>query len=159
MDYQSIYEDVKKACPKDAEFIELVESDTKKYYFVRMYRQTAFKITFGVKVSSIEIDSEYIGSPEEITLNHKILKDGTCRLYIDMFFNLDRFISFMPAVCQAKKLSFAAESFGCCNYFEDCSDAKHCLFEHDLDYLGCYYRKNLEAGRIFYGKNATLPNQ
>ena len=44
-----------------------------------------------------------------------------------------------------------AESFGCCSSYAECSNAGHCIHP---DYTGCYYRKNLEAGCIFYGKNA-----
>lgn len=47
------------------------------------------------------------------------------------------------------------ESFGCCSLYIECSDAKQCLRDvNNSEYTGCYYRKNLEAGRIFYGKNA-----
>lgn len=48
------------------------------------------------------------------------------------------------------------ETFGCCNDHVRCSDARHCLHQDDKFYLGCIYRKNLEAGRIFYGKNRNV---
>lgn len=48
------------------------------------------------------------------------------------------------------------EPFGCCNDHVKCSDAKKCLHEKELFYQGCMYRKNLEAGRIFYGKNRNI---
>lgn len=48
------------------------------------------------------------------------------------------------------------EAFGCCNDHVRCSDAGHCLHEEDKFYLGCIYRKNLEEGRIFYGKNRNV---
>lgn len=48
------------------------------------------------------------------------------------------------------------ESFGCCNDHVRCSDARRCLHEDDKFYLGCIYRKNLEAGRIFYGANRNV---
>lgn len=48
------------------------------------------------------------------------------------------------------------ESFGCCNDHVRCSDARRCLHEDDKFYLGCIYRKNLEAGRIFYGVNRNV---
>lgn len=47
-----------------------------------------------------------------------------------------------------------SELFGCCSLNEECSDARECLHKSNSDYDGCMYRKNLEAGRIFYGKNA-----
>lgn len=48
------------------------------------------------------------------------------------------------------------EEFACCNDFLKCSDAKQCLYPQDRFYNGCYYRKNLEAGHIFYGKNKNI---
>ena len=40
--------------------------------------------------------------------------------------------------------------------FERCSDAGACLHPHEVFYNHCMYRDNLEAGRIFYGKNRTV---
>lgn len=51
-----------------------------------------------------------------------------------------------------------ASSFGCCSMFIECSDAKRCIHENKLYSKACAYRKNLEAGRIFYGKNKTIPD-
>lgn len=46
------------------------------------------------------------------------------------------------------------DAFGCCSRYRACSSAHHCLIP-DLDYsVHCSYRKNLEAGRTFYGKSA-----
>lgn len=40
--------------------------------------------------------------------------------------------------------------FGCCSRYKKCSDAKKCM-QPDLYYAkGCYYKKNLKAGKIFY---------
>lgn len=49
-----------------------------------------------------------------------------------------------------------SDKFGCCHLFTECSDACKCL-HRDNDYAkGCEYRKNLEAGRIFYGVNRNV---
>ena len=45
------------------------------------------------------------------------------------------------------------ESMACCSRYEECSDAKHCIHENKLYAKKCLYRGNLEAGRVFYGKN------
>lgn len=56
---------------------------------------------------------------------------------------------------QSNTESSAAETFGCCSRYRNCSDTGVCLIPH-LDYSkNCTYRKALEAGRIFYGKNAN----
>lgn len=52
--------------------------------------------------------------------------------------------------------SSKARTFGCCSKFTACSDAKKCLHENKLYSTACSYRRNLEAGRIFYGKNKNI---
>ena len=50
----------------------------------------------------------------------------------------------------------AAPSFGCCSQFEECSDAKKCIHPNRMYSTACAYRSNLEAGRIFYGRNRNV---
>lgn len=47
-------------------------------------------------------------------------------------------------------------SFACCARYELCSDAKKCVHIDRAYSNGCEYRKNLEAGKIFYGKNKNI---
>lgn len=49
-----------------------------------------------------------------------------------------------------------ASMFGCCSKFNACSDAKKCVHENKLYSMACSYRRNLDAGRIFYGKNRNI---
>lgn len=48
------------------------------------------------------------------------------------------------------------EPFGCCHKYVECSDAKKCLHDDLIYATACMYRKNLEQGRIFYGKNRNI---
>ena len=52
--------------------------------------------------------------------------------------------------------SMGNAGFGCCSRFIDCSDAGHCLMPDKKLAIECAYRKNLEDGRIFYGKNKNI---
>lgn len=46
-------------------------------------------------------------------------------------------------------------STGCCSRYRECSSVGQCVVP-DKDYaLECLYRKNLKAGRVFYGENAN----
>ena len=49
-----------------------------------------------------------------------------------------------------------ATRFACCSHFNECSDAKKCVHENKLYACACYYKANLDAGRIFYGKNRNI---
>lgn len=57
---------------------------------------------------------------------------------------------------RVKTYSSSANSFGCCSQFEKCSDAKKCVHENKLYSTACQYRRHLENGRIFYGKNRNI---
>lgn len=48
------------------------------------------------------------------------------------------------------------KTFACCSRFNDCSDAKECVHSNKLYSTVCQYRQNLEAGKIFYGKNRNV---
>ena len=49
-----------------------------------------------------------------------------------------------------------AGSFACCARYEECSDAKRCTHPNQLYSTACAYRKNLDSGKIFYGKNKNI---
>lgn len=49
-----------------------------------------------------------------------------------------------------------ADKIGCCGKYNECSNAKRCLYT-DLFYARvCQYKKNLESGKIFYGENRNV---
>lgn len=47
------------------------------------------------------------------------------------------------------------DMFGCCSSYMECSNQKKCIKDNDFS-RNCYYRKNLEIGKIFYGKNRNI---
>ncbi len=50
----------------------------------------------------------------------------------------------------------SAESFSCCSKYVECSDQKKCIHPDIKFAQDCKYKKNLENGRIFYGKNCNI---
>lgn len=86
----------------------------------------------GKKVRFITIDSSlFEPNAEKSTKIQKIIN----QIFVDVF-------------------SFPA--FGCCSSYNECSDTLHCIHP-DLAYAtACQYRKNLESGKIFYGKNKNI---
>ncbi len=47
-------------------------------------------------------------------------------------------------------------TWDCCGYYVECSDAKKCVHPNPYESIGCRYKRNLLAGRIFYGKNKNI---
>lgn len=66
------------------------------------------------------------------------------------------FFNNTPAEIQTdSNLVSSSSDFACCSRYQECSDAKSCLIP-DIDYSqSCAYRKKLESGTIYYGKNAS----
>lgn len=62
-------------------------------------------------------------------------------------------------IYSVKNYKSKASTFGCCSRFNECSDAKKCVHVNRLYSMACSYRKNLDAGRIFYGKNRNIDNE
>lgn len=54
------------------------------------------------------------------------------------------------------KYKSSEPSYGCCHLYQECSDAKRCVSPEKMYATVCLYRKNLESGRIFYGKNRNV---
>lgn len=75
------------------------------------------------------------------------------------FANSETFLKSFKNVLNAFVKDFVpSERFGCCHRYVECSDAGKCIAPDPIHAKGCYYKENLENGRIFYGKNATIKN-
>lgn len=73
--------------------------------------------------------------------------------------NLDDVISLAKPICIVFMLvlsELGGERFGCCARYVQCSDALKCVNPDFIMSLACAYKRNLEAGRIFYGKNKNI---
>lgn len=85
-------------------------------------------------------------------------KDGSWKAILNQDFDIENFMEMMGSLSEQKYNGSASITFGCCHDFIQCSDARKCLHLGDPWFKGCYYRKNLETGRIFYGKNKNYAN-
>ena len=47
-------------------------------------------------------------------------------------------------------------TYGCCHLYNECSDARKCISADKIYATVCAYKKNLDAGKIFYGRNRNI---
>ena len=86
-------------------------------------------------------------------LDYKIIRDtGWIRVNGEEILGLPIFEQIIYEAYLKIYDSFA-DGFGCCSRFTECSDAGKCINPDQIYARGCYYKKNLESGKIFYGKN------
>lgn len=130
-----------------------VQSIVGKNYVVLKIMQNDEQITLAIRQSqynAIEHDfSDLVVSTKKTTLgyeSHVIFENNDSRIM--------NFINNNVLYCLRNYHSSA--SFGCCSQFIACSDALKCLHENKLYSTGCTYRKHLDNGRIFYGKNKNI---
>jgi hypothetical protein len=48
------------------------------------------------------------------------------------------------------------KAYDCCSLYEKCSDAKKCVHPDKKGSLQCGYKRILESGTIYYGKNRNI---
>ena len=116
-------------------------SDTKNGRSYFFYGKKAFEFVTDIPSKAKLRIQQDNGKPIVLTSNSPDLLH-----YVEVLKNMKREIF----------RNLITETFACCNDFERCSDALMCLHSQNRFYNGCVYRKNLEAGKVFYGKNKNV---
>lgn len=80
-----------------------------------------------------------------------LLTDGFYRVDFDLCTKAkDQWASIFPLFINN---ALNVDAFACCSKYIECSDAKKCVHSDYARAISCQYRKNLEAGNLFYGVN------
>lgn len=72
--------------------------------------------------------------------------------------NIEDIKKLFAEIIEYNIFNFSTDFFGCCALYESCSNEKKCIHNDKLYATGCFYRRNLENGKIFYGKNKNNPS-
>ena len=157
MNNESFFSKIKDICPEEWRehvSMELLNAGARCKF--SLAGRPIFYTRYSSKINRIEIDPSNISNPEIITSNYSTLGSGLMALNIDIMFSYTDFYELISTIVQTIINDFDGERFGCCSSFIECSDSLKCIREGNLEYMGCYYRKNLRAGKVFYGKNINV---
>lgn len=77
------------------------------------------------------------------------------KVYISGLDEIPSYFDKIKETCQ-HILDSTTKDFSCCSRYEECSDAKICTHPDKEIAMGCYYRRVLHRGKIFYGKNRNV---
>lgn len=136
----------------DAKRVALVQSKTKTS--AAMFGENIFGIRINSRTQCLDTGGHIALEYVERTAGAS-QSNGAARIPLMVEEEFLAQIEAMAAeICEQCRADAGKEPFGCCNDHVRCSDAGRCLHLDDEEYWGCCYRKNLEAGRIFYGRNA-----
>ena len=134
-------------------FLSVVENKDKS---ISIWAKTALiaKIKLTRNGGSIEVKNKYI----EMFPKERISKKNDVLSVVEIHNISD--VTEWSYVLSELYMTILAEMgtarFGCCSRYEDCSNAKECLHPDKTIAAACAYKKNLESGRIFYGRNKNV---
>jgi hypothetical protein len=163
---------IKESACKENEFIyqELKQQDTIigltykpfKNLWIKIYHNMKNRYRIIVTSSTFVNTNNYSDILKLVnTKNVKLLDNGTIQIDIEKDKNiLINTLTILKPVLIRSYLYLCenepVHTFGCCDLSIKCSDAKKCVHSDKKYAKGCYYKKNLEAGKIFYGKNRNI---
>jgi hypothetical protein len=140
-------------------------SDTRYHYYMSIQKNLSGEIIVKannsiVCIIKISKKTKYLAIPtkqKEFFQGCSFIKEirGMSRIEIYSFNDIQIYVEKISKL-YIKILTDSAEEFGCCHRYILCSDEKKCIHFDYLFALGCMYRKNLELGKIFYGKNRNI---
>ncbi len=128
----------------------------KNVHSILLENSAVLKLSTMNKVFRITVNSNLIKNI--IIPNSAKQKNSTSdTIHFDFLQKNNDYYFFIKAILNNAVKNYSGSSvFGCCHKYVECSDAKKCLHRDLLYARGCQYRKNLESGRIFYGKNKNI---
>lgn len=126
----------------------------KGYIAVKAKSLLSVKIVVNSKSIWMEYRAKYDELFSALTVTRS--KEGNSRISFERFEDLLSMAELICVIATQDLMTLSGEGFACCSRFEECSDARKCTQSMLLLSFACQYRKNLEQGRIFYGRNRTV---
>ncbi len=126
------------------------------YTVVSVVNYTAFRLRLRGRFPCISIPTAFMDLiPESCHTKTVTSEPNYLRLQITEEHPLESYTELLTKIV-GEALDRYPSEWSCCSRYEACSDAKTCIHP-DKDFaLSCSYRKKLNAGQIFFGKNRNV---
>lgn len=125
------------------------------YVTVAFFDITYMRINIKATMNYLSIPKHLEDILQYVNCEYEIKKSDWIRLYFQDTLDIHKYTNVIIDIydhCHSKQIG---EIFGCCSHYIECSDARKCVKENEDWSRACYYRKNLNSGKIFYGINAN----
>ena len=159
--HESVYNTIVKMIADGgvhSEILSLEKLTTSGEYNVKVLKKSMCKICVKAKSKFLQMRYKFLSIVKDSNVDYSLTNSTPPMIRIGFETQSD-IVAMKSLILQAFEMAYVEnteETFGCCNSFIKCSDARRCTHPNHLFALGCMYRKNLEAGRIFYGANPTV---
>lgn len=132
----------------------LVNENQDKSISIKAKSILVAKIKFSKRNSYIEVKTKF--EDEFANFERVYTSNNTSRIKITRIDDVISLISQLSIIYMKVLSELGEESFGCCHRYIQCSDALQCLHPDFITSIACLYKKNLESGKVFYGKNKNI---
>lgn len=95
-----------------------------------------------------------VGLSNNVNLSEVSTEPGYARIYTSAD-NISDIASEVRSVIRTA-IQRIPKEYDCCSLYLECSNAKKCIKPDKRAALACGYKKILESGTIYYGKNRTI---
>ena len=130
-----------------AKFEKLTSKSSAEIYSVSFSGNIIVRIYCGKKVTFLEFPNiDEIGADSS--------RDFV-KVYINSVKEIPEYLDKIRLSCQYI-LDRLPKEFSCCSRYMECSNAKTCIHTDKFFAIGCFYRKVLHSGRVFYGVNRNI---
>ena len=125
--------------------------ENKGYFAIKTKALLAVKITEKKTGTVVEFKSKCDEYFEGVNIVHG--KDEMSKITLNDFDELLALAKPMAKTALSILDELRGELFGCCSRYMECSDERKCVHPDRVFARDCAYKRNLENGKIFYGKN------
>lgn len=126
------------------------------YTVVKLENFTAFRLKLRGKQQYILLPMLFSDLLESDFHTASLPSEGKyLRLPVDDQHTIDSYKELLIRVA-GETVNRYPKEWDCCSLYQQCSDAKSCVLEDKELALRCGYRKILNSGKIFYGKNRNV---
>lgn len=146
---------------------EIVSHGGEHSFFSRKSNASGYSVVFIGNFTAFRLHlrgkSQYISLPvmfaDLIPDTFPIKKLQSDPKYIRLIVNkqhpIESYTNFLVMIA-GETINRYPKEWSCCSRYMECSDAKACIHPDKTLALSCGYRKILNSGRIFYGKNRNI---
>lgn len=126
------------------------------YSTVSIVNFTAFRLHLRGKSHYISVPTVFSDLIPD-NFPQKQLRSDTkyTRILIDAKHPIESYTDFLAKIT-GETINRYPKEWSCCSRYMECSDAKACIHPDKTLALVCGYRKILNSGRVFYGKNRNI---
>lgn len=124
-------------------------------WYYRINNGSFCHLVIGKQSSKLFMNTAYL-DPSQIVQYPTGNVSSEIVIQLDLSFTVDTLTELLASAISGYLEHSGTNPFGCCSKYMECSDQLQCVTQDKAIRYDCIYRRNLLAGKVFYGKNRNI---